>query len=84
MIDDQAIITMVNDRLCEMSGWTREELVGHNVKVLLFLYSLCGLFVCFSLPEGNLTLSVAAALFSPFVSVLGCLDAGPSRNETSS
>ena len=35
MIDEKAIITIVNDRLCEMSGWTREELVGNNVKVPL-------------------------------------------------
>mgnify|MGYP002476668760 CR=1 FL=1 len=35
MIDEKAIITIVNDRLCEMSGWTREELVGNNVKMLV-------------------------------------------------
>jgi len=35
MVDSQGIITLVNESLCRLTGYTREELVGEKVEILV-------------------------------------------------
>jgi len=35
VIDEQCIIQMVNAKSCEVFGWTKEELIGQNIKIIM-------------------------------------------------